>query len=208
MTTPGMTVHPLPLMNGWADPNEVFLDNVVVPAENLVHGEGQGWTMAKHLLGHERPNTGRIGICKRLLAQLKGARRRQPRWPRRPPDRLPALRRPAGACGDRVDGAGDHQPALPRCAARRAAARRRGVDAQDPQHRVPAEPARAGARTGSLAVDKALRCPPREPLPTCPQPATTTIKEDSKENQKTARKKIEGLSNTCPQVCAMRRAAP
>jgi len=37
MTTPGMTVHPLPLMNGWADPNEVFLDNVVVPAENLVH---------------------------------------------------------------------------------------------------------------------------------------------------------------------------
>ena len=26
--------------------------------------------MAKHLLGHERLNTGRIGICKRLLAQL------------------------------------------------------------------------------------------------------------------------------------------
>ena len=34
---------------------------------------------------------------------------------------------------------------------------------------------RAGARTGSLAVDNALRCPPRGPLPTCPQPSTTTI---------------------------------
>ena len=71
MKTPGITVRPLPLMNGWADPNEVFFDNVVVPAENLVHGEGQGWTVAKHLLGHERLNTGRIGISKRLLAQVK-----------------------------------------------------------------------------------------------------------------------------------------
>ena len=77
MKTPGITVRPLPLMNGWADPNEVFFDNVVVPAENLVHGEGQGWTVAKHLLGHERLNTGRIGISKRLLAQVKGSPRFQ-----------------------------------------------------------------------------------------------------------------------------------
>ena len=71
MKTPGITVRPLPLMNGWADPNEVFFDNVAVPTENLVYGEGQGWSVAKHLLGHERLNTGRIGISKRLLAQLK-----------------------------------------------------------------------------------------------------------------------------------------
>jgi hypothetical protein len=35
---------------------------------------------------------------------------------------------------------------------------------------------RALARAGPLAVDNASRCPPRAPLPTCPQPPTTTIK--------------------------------
>lgn len=71
LKTPGITIRPLPLMNGWADPNEVFFDNVVVPAENLVHLEGEGWTVAKYLLGHERLNAGRIGISKRLLKQVK-----------------------------------------------------------------------------------------------------------------------------------------
>jgi alkylation response protein AidB-like acyl-CoA dehydrogenase len=42
-----------------------------VPAENLVHEEGKGWTVAKYLLGHERMNTGRIGESKRQLAKLK-----------------------------------------------------------------------------------------------------------------------------------------
>ena len=52
---------------------------------------------------------------------------------------------------------------------------------------------RAGARTGSLAVDNALRCPPHEPLPTCPQPATTTIKEPPSENSRSFFWKIQGL---------------
>ncbi|MDO8299272.1 acyl-CoA dehydrogenase family protein, partial [Lacisediminimonas sp.] len=51
--------------------NEVFLDNVRVPAENLVHKEGQGWTVAKYLLGYERLNSGRIAPSKRQLARLK-----------------------------------------------------------------------------------------------------------------------------------------
>jgi len=71
MKTPGITVRPLMLMDGGHEVNEVFFDDVKVPAENLVHEEGKGWTVAKYLLGHERMNTGRIGASKRELAKLK-----------------------------------------------------------------------------------------------------------------------------------------
>jgi alkylation response protein AidB-like acyl-CoA dehydrogenase len=71
MKTPGITVRPLVLMDGGHEVNEVFFDNVSVPAENLVFEEGKGWTVAKYLLGHERLNTGRIGASKRELAKLK-----------------------------------------------------------------------------------------------------------------------------------------
>ena len=71
MKTPGITVRPLILMDGAHEVNEVFFDDVQVPAENLVHEEGKGWTVAKYLLGYERMNTGRIGESKRQLARLK-----------------------------------------------------------------------------------------------------------------------------------------
>jgi alkylation response protein AidB-like acyl-CoA dehydrogenase len=71
MNTPGITVRPLILMDGAHEVNEVFFDDVEVPAENLVHEEGKGWTVAKYLLGYERMNTGRIGESKRQLATLQ-----------------------------------------------------------------------------------------------------------------------------------------
>jgi len=71
MKTPGITVRPLILMDGGHEVNEVFFDDVKVPVANLVHKEGEGWTVAKYLLGHERMNTGRIGASKRELAKLK-----------------------------------------------------------------------------------------------------------------------------------------
>ena len=71
MKTPGITVRPLMLMDGGHEVNEVFFDEVRVPAENLVFEEGRGWTVAKYLLGHERMNTGRIGASKRELEKLK-----------------------------------------------------------------------------------------------------------------------------------------
>src|SRR5690242_2361934 len=71
MKTPGITVRPLILMDGAHEVNEVFFDDVKVPAENLVFEEGKGWTVAKYLLGHERMNTGRIGGSKRELIKLK-----------------------------------------------------------------------------------------------------------------------------------------
>jgi hypothetical protein len=71
MKTPGISVRPLILMDGGHEVNEVFFDDVKVPVVNLVHKEGEGWTVAKYLLGHERMNTGRIGASKRELAKLK-----------------------------------------------------------------------------------------------------------------------------------------
>jgi alkylation response protein AidB-like acyl-CoA dehydrogenase len=71
MKTPGITVRPIHLMDGGHEVNEVFFDDVKVPAENLVHEEGKGWTVAKYLLGYERMGTGRVGVCKRELARLK-----------------------------------------------------------------------------------------------------------------------------------------
>jgi alkylation response protein AidB-like acyl-CoA dehydrogenase len=71
MKSPGVTVRPLMLMDGAHEVNEVFFDDVKVPADQLVHEEGKGWTVAKYLLGHERMNTGRIGGSKRELAALK-----------------------------------------------------------------------------------------------------------------------------------------
>ena len=71
MASPGITVRPIILMDGGHDVNEVFFDEVRVPVENLVHEEGKGWTVAKHLLGYERMGTGRIGASKRELAALK-----------------------------------------------------------------------------------------------------------------------------------------
>lgn len=71
MKTPGVTVRPLILMDGGHEVNEVFFEDVKVPKENLVFEENKGWTVAKYLLGHERMNTGRIGVSKRELAKLK-----------------------------------------------------------------------------------------------------------------------------------------
>ncbi|MBO9354200.1 acyl-CoA dehydrogenase [Bordetella petrii] len=54
MNTPGISVRPIRTIDGWHHVNEVFLDNVRVPASRLVGQEGQGWTCAKYLLERER----------------------------------------------------------------------------------------------------------------------------------------------------------
>src|SRR5437763_15246524 len=71
MKTPGITVRPIVLMDQGHEVNEVFFDEVKVPAENLVHDEGKGWTVAKYLLGLERMGTGRIAFSKRQIARVK-----------------------------------------------------------------------------------------------------------------------------------------
>jgi alkylation response protein AidB-like acyl-CoA dehydrogenase len=54
MKTPGITVRPLRQMTGEAEFNEVFFDNVRVPAENLVHRLNEGWAVAITTLAYER----------------------------------------------------------------------------------------------------------------------------------------------------------
>jgi len=71
MQSPGVTVRPIRTLDGGHDVNEVWLENVRVPASNLVGVENQGWTYAKYLLGHERTGIAGLGHCHRELGVLK-----------------------------------------------------------------------------------------------------------------------------------------
>jgi alkylation response protein AidB-like acyl-CoA dehydrogenase len=71
MRSKGVTVRPIVLLDGSVEVNEVFFDNVEVPAENLIGEENKGWTYAKHLLSHERTNIADVNRTKRELERLK-----------------------------------------------------------------------------------------------------------------------------------------
>jgi hypothetical protein len=71
MKSPGVSVRPIILLDGEHEVNEVFFDNVEVPADQLIGQENQGWTYAKYLLGHERTNIADVNRAKRELERLK-----------------------------------------------------------------------------------------------------------------------------------------
>ncbi|MBY4108315.1 acyl-CoA dehydrogenase family protein [Rhodococcus fascians] len=71
MTSPGVSVRPIALLDGSVEVNEVFLTDVRVPAENVVGAIDRGWTYAKFLLGNERTRASRVGVVKNRLAQAK-----------------------------------------------------------------------------------------------------------------------------------------
>ncbi|KQM17428.1 acyl-CoA dehydrogenase family protein [Novosphingobium sp. Leaf2] len=54
LASPGVSVRPILTNAGDHEVNQVFLEDVSVPAENLVGAEGDGWTIAKFLLENER----------------------------------------------------------------------------------------------------------------------------------------------------------
>src|SRR4030042_1879791 len=56
MKSNGVTVRPLSYMNGYHILNEVFLDDVHVPAKNIVGRENEGWAVVNVLAGFERSN--------------------------------------------------------------------------------------------------------------------------------------------------------
>lgn len=71
MRGPGVTVKPIHSLDEAHDVNEVFLDDVQVPVENLVHEENKGWEVAKYLLECERTEIAGYGQTKRLLKLVK-----------------------------------------------------------------------------------------------------------------------------------------
>jgi alkylation response protein AidB-like acyl-CoA dehydrogenase len=71
MKSPGVSVRPIIMLDGGHEVNEVWFDNVEVPANNLIGEENKGWTYAKHLLSHERTNIADVNRAKRELERLK-----------------------------------------------------------------------------------------------------------------------------------------
>ena len=76
MDAPGVTVRPVPAIDGAASLNEVFLEDVRVADEDLLGAENGGWDHARFLLAHERANTAEIPRLKRAVARTKALARR------------------------------------------------------------------------------------------------------------------------------------
>ncbi|WP_197379918.1 acyl-CoA dehydrogenase family protein [Mycolicibacterium mengxianglii] len=71
LDTPGITMRPIKLIDGSYEVNEVFFEDVRVPADQLVGQENQGWSYAKFLLGNERTGIAHISTTKVRLAEVK-----------------------------------------------------------------------------------------------------------------------------------------
>ncbi len=71
MDTPGIKVVPMQLMSEH-DINQVYYDDVRVPASALVGGENNGWGLITNQLNHERVTLCSSGIIERALADTRG----------------------------------------------------------------------------------------------------------------------------------------
>ncbi|MCV0383595.1 MAG: acyl-CoA dehydrogenase family protein [Erythrobacter sp.] len=67
MDAPGVEVRPIQMISGMSPFCETFFTDVEVPKENLVGEEGQGWTIGKRLLQHERTNLSGGGSMARMM---------------------------------------------------------------------------------------------------------------------------------------------
>jgi hypothetical protein len=70
LDTPGITVRPIPQLDGLPGFAEIFFDNVRVPVENRLGGEGEGWAVAMATAGFER------GLMLRSPARFQETARR------------------------------------------------------------------------------------------------------------------------------------
>ena len=78
MSQPGVEVRPLRQMSGAYHFNEVFLDDVFVPAEAQIGGLGEGWPVLKTMLSNERAAIG-SGTSARSATQLGALAQRRGR---------------------------------------------------------------------------------------------------------------------------------
>ena len=71
MKSPGVSVKPIVLLDGAPEVNEVFFDDVKVPAQNMVGESNKGWSYAKFLLVNERSTIAGSARTKQALKRLK-----------------------------------------------------------------------------------------------------------------------------------------
>ena len=71
LSTPGITIRPIPTIDGMHHLNQVIFENVRVPIENRIGEEGLGWTYAKGLLTHERTGLANISLSIFLTRRLR-----------------------------------------------------------------------------------------------------------------------------------------
>lgn len=69
VNSPGITVSPLKTMTGRSEFNQVFFDNVRIPATNIVGKRGEGWKVANVTLKHER---GGLGDPNKSIIRFEG----------------------------------------------------------------------------------------------------------------------------------------
>lgn len=70
---PGVTIRPIHISDGTPETCEMFFDNVEIPAENRIGGEGDGWRIAMTVLAFERgpADVGLIATFQTALAKLE-----------------------------------------------------------------------------------------------------------------------------------------
>lgn len=71
MSLPGVEVRPIITIEGDHHVNEVWFNDVEVPADMLVGEENKGWTYAKYLLGNERVGIANVGQNKAEMRLLR-----------------------------------------------------------------------------------------------------------------------------------------
>ena len=71
MKSKGIKVDPIITIDGSHEINTVYLEDVIVPKENLIYQENKGWSVAKYLLVHERTSIAQVARSKSAIKKLK-----------------------------------------------------------------------------------------------------------------------------------------
>ena len=95
MHSPGVDVRPLREMTGTTDFNEVFFDEVRVPAANVIGAPGEGWKVAGASLAEERTGVGSGGGGADPVRRLVDVARRHDGAAVRPSRTVPCASRSA-----------------------------------------------------------------------------------------------------------------
>ena len=71
MKSKGVKVEPIITIDDSHEINTVYLEDVIVPKENIIYQENKGWSVAKYLLSHERTSIAAVQRSKNAIKKLK-----------------------------------------------------------------------------------------------------------------------------------------